>query len=65
MVAGAVQDGHYLSVKAVLLEREQEFPLDPSGCDGRWGQHQNKPVAAPQRRSDLVMPLRRARGSLA
>ena len=59
MVAGLTQDGRDPAVEAVLLEGEQEFAFDPSRRHRIGRQDHHEPVATPQCRADLVVPLLR------
>lgn len=60
MVARFKQDRSNSVVEPVLLEGEEEFPLDPHGRHRVRRQNHDKPVTTLQRRPDLVMPLLRA-----
>ena len=60
MVTRFKEDRSDSAVESVLLEGEQEFPLDPHGRHRVRSQYHDKPVATLQCRPDLVVPLLRA-----
>ncbi len=60
MVARPVPDRRDPVVEPFLLECEQEFAFDPSRCHGVGSQNDHQPIAAVQRRPDLVVLLPRA-----
>ena len=57
VVARPVPDRRDPVVEPFLLECEQEFAFDPSRCHGVGSQNDHQPIAAVQRRPDLVVPL--------
>ena len=57
MAAQPEQDRRDPAVEPLLQDGEQESAFDPSRCRGVGSENDHQPIAAVQRRPDLVMPL--------